>query len=340
MTVIYGLLCPETDELRYIGKADDPPARLRSHISRARVSAERHHSVRWIRSLLRRGLRPKMIILEHLADGADWAEAERRHIAEALARGARLTNSTPGGEGIILGASARKRLAKKSAQRWRDPAYAERCRASLSAAISRKFAEDSEYRERCKKGSQQAWAIRKSRERYQIDEVRDLVGDLPNIIHSNEVRARFEGTSRTIISRHLKALCGEGLIHPVAKGVYAKDLSDPQSIAAEIIRGYGFDVSRDDFECVSSKARIRLRSVYATREPTWHIQINGSWLNITDSARARLAHAAAARTSELPEVKARRSERAKTLWANPVIRERRVAGMQRSFAQRGSAVNG
>ena len=89
MASIYGLTDPETGELRYIGKAADPEKRLRGHMREMR----RHTPLYcWLRKVGKPGL----VILE--ADCGDWAEAERRLIAGARARGDRLLNIADGGD--------------------------------------------------------------------------------------------------------------------------------------------------------------------------------------------------------------------------------------------------
>lgn len=88
---IYGLLNPETGELRYIGKADNPAKRLATHMRDAR---RRNTPVYcWIRSL---ATAPVMLVLE--SDCLDWEGAERRWIARAKVAGIRLLNLADGGD--------------------------------------------------------------------------------------------------------------------------------------------------------------------------------------------------------------------------------------------------
>mgnify|MGYP000225487771 CR=1 FL=1 len=99
---IYGLACPETREIRYVGKSFDPEFRLRSgsgHIGCANRGDDTHRG-RWIRSLLSRGLSPSLVILEE-TDVDGWERAERRWIKQfrELIR-ERLTNHTEGGDGV------------------------------------------------------------------------------------------------------------------------------------------------------------------------------------------------------------------------------------------------
>lgn len=100
MVFIYGLLCPIDEAIRYIGKSVMPEKRFIAHLSGARRQTYDHHTARWIRKLEADNLRPSLVILEELADGADWRSAERGWITRAQKAGWPLTNSTAGGEGL------------------------------------------------------------------------------------------------------------------------------------------------------------------------------------------------------------------------------------------------
>lgn len=89
MASIYGLY-DDKGRLRYIGKANDPTARLKTHISDAR----RHN--RPVCAWINKHGSPVMRVLE--ANCADWRESERRLIAEARKRGDRLLNLADGGD--------------------------------------------------------------------------------------------------------------------------------------------------------------------------------------------------------------------------------------------------
>lgn len=87
---IYALTDSKTGEIRYIGKANCPERRLKSHM---RDSVRRDTPVyRWIR---KNGL-PGMIILH--ADCDDWKSAEIDAICHHKAMGARLLNVAMGGD--------------------------------------------------------------------------------------------------------------------------------------------------------------------------------------------------------------------------------------------------
>ncbi|MBB3010642.1 GIY-YIG nuclease family protein [Cupriavidus alkaliphilus] len=92
---IYVLTCPETGEIRYVGKANDPAARLKSHLRDARRRSTPVYC--WIRSLAERGLAPKMSVL-CLVPADEWEVAERRTIAACRRQGCRLLNLAEGGD--------------------------------------------------------------------------------------------------------------------------------------------------------------------------------------------------------------------------------------------------
>jgi hypothetical protein len=90
--VIYGLCDPATMELRYVGKARDLAARLRSHRWERQGGDTR--KARWMRTL---DGEPVAVVLETVTED-QWESAERRWIADLRSAGARLTNVAPGGE--------------------------------------------------------------------------------------------------------------------------------------------------------------------------------------------------------------------------------------------------
>lgn len=77
MVEIYALHDPDTNEIRYIGKANNAQKRLKSHI------LDRRHNrpvCQWVKSLVENGKAPVVRVLETVpAD--QWEEAERRLIA-------------------------------------------------------------------------------------------------------------------------------------------------------------------------------------------------------------------------------------------------------------------
>lgn len=98
MIYIYGLRCPVSGEIRYIGKSTQPHKRLKAHLGAAKRCEYDHHTARWIRSVGDGAI--ALEILDTLDAGSDWQERERHWIAAAECMGWPLTNSTAGGEGL------------------------------------------------------------------------------------------------------------------------------------------------------------------------------------------------------------------------------------------------
>lgn len=142
--VIYGLFCPISGRLRYVGKTKNVEFRLRRHVSTARRGFDSHRD-RWVRTLLAQGAAPTMAILRHVQPGECWASAEREEIARALARGERLTNSTAGGDGVdpidatVAAEWSRKKRANGE-RIWRDPEIRRKMVDSIRVAKARESA--------------------------------------------------------------------------------------------------------------------------------------------------------------------------------------------------------
>lgn len=100
MIYIYALRCPETGVTRYIGKTTTPETRLKGHVLKAQSGRTNHHCAHWIRSLLAKGLRPEMVVVDQVPDGGDWKAAESKAIQAHRLVGCDLTNLTGGGEGF------------------------------------------------------------------------------------------------------------------------------------------------------------------------------------------------------------------------------------------------
>lgn len=95
-TYIYKLIDPETLEIRYVGKSNDPEQRLIYHMSHCLY--EKTYKARWLKSLHVRGLRPILEIVEKVPL-AIWQEREMYWIQHCRSQGCPLTNTTDGGDG-------------------------------------------------------------------------------------------------------------------------------------------------------------------------------------------------------------------------------------------------
>lgn len=89
---IYGLYCPNTGEIKYIGKANNSISRFKSHL---RDCNTRNTPVyQWIRSLRQSGQIPVMKVL---CVTSDWIKDERLIIKQYRESGAELLNVAIGG---------------------------------------------------------------------------------------------------------------------------------------------------------------------------------------------------------------------------------------------------
>lgn len=96
-TFIYGLIDPRDNQIKYVGKSNNPSARLGGHVS-CRASGEKG---RWIAELGAMGLLPIITVLEETTE-AQWSEREQHWIAAMRASGCALLNVQAGGGGNQL----------------------------------------------------------------------------------------------------------------------------------------------------------------------------------------------------------------------------------------------
>lgn len=133
---IYVLCDPSDLKVRYVGKSETPERRLKAHVRDA--SRGRHATARWITQLLALGTTPIMRVIGEVPCGEDWGEAEKRAIAEHIAAGCDLTNSTSGGQGLrLLRPEDRAACSRSMSAAWARPGARERRCASLKAASAR-----------------------------------------------------------------------------------------------------------------------------------------------------------------------------------------------------------
>jgi hypothetical protein len=115
--------------VRYVGKTIKKTSyRLAAHIKEARNGSKTHKS-KWIRKCLVNGYVPTLTVLE-VVEG-DGLDAERSWIGRLKQQGARLTNGTDGGEGMVgyrHSSEARARIGIANKGRKRSPEEVERIR--------------------------------------------------------------------------------------------------------------------------------------------------------------------------------------------------------------------
>lgn len=107
MTVIYGLY-DKCGVLRYVGKANDPDKRMKSHLRD--MLTRRTPLYDWMR---KHGV-PEMRILDSGCE--DWRASERKLIEDARLSGVQLLNVADGGDQPFCSSSVRKQNGQKTAK--------------------------------------------------------------------------------------------------------------------------------------------------------------------------------------------------------------------------------
>jgi hypothetical protein len=95
--IIYGLIDPNSKELRYVGYTSYPQKRYLEHIYK---TASKSHKNNWIKSLLLNQQKPEMVILETYLSAEELPIAEIDTIEYYKFIGCNLTNGTIGGDGV------------------------------------------------------------------------------------------------------------------------------------------------------------------------------------------------------------------------------------------------
>ena len=98
--LIYKLIDPTNNEIRYIGKTKNSlKKRLYEHLTKRNLVPKTHKN-HWIKQLLKLGLKPKIETLE-ITDINNWEGREMFHIKKLRDNGVNLTNLTDGGDGAL-----------------------------------------------------------------------------------------------------------------------------------------------------------------------------------------------------------------------------------------------
>lgn len=95
-TFIYTLSDPDTNEIRYVGKSNNPKYRLRKHIELSKQDKNKTHKENWILSLLNKNLKPIIEIIDEVSID-EWEFWEIYWIYQFKTWGFNLTNTTTGG---------------------------------------------------------------------------------------------------------------------------------------------------------------------------------------------------------------------------------------------------
>lgn len=108
MVKIYTLSHPVTNEIRYVGKTKFS---LNDRLCKHLITKENNHRSKWIHSLTKIGLKPKIEILEEVLE-SNWQQTEQYWIAQLRAWNFNLVNLTNGGESGIISERCRKACIK------------------------------------------------------------------------------------------------------------------------------------------------------------------------------------------------------------------------------------
>lgn len=99
MMFIYGLIDPDTRQLRYIGQSIRGFARPISHWKNKRNRELKDHAHCWVRSVLKRGKVPEIEVIQECSSFAELDEAEDFWMEYFRMIGCDLTNTYHGGKG-------------------------------------------------------------------------------------------------------------------------------------------------------------------------------------------------------------------------------------------------
>lgn len=94
---IYALIDPRENQIRYIGKANNPLERLKDHLSKRSLKIKTYKN-NWIKSLLELNLKPNIEIIDEILE-SEWQFWEQHYISLYKSWGFNLTNGTLGGDG-------------------------------------------------------------------------------------------------------------------------------------------------------------------------------------------------------------------------------------------------
>lgn len=99
-TSIYILRDPRNNEVRYVGKANNPFERYRNHNNQGRD--KNTHKRNWINELRKDKLKPILEIIDTVPVDK-WKEYEKFYIKKYIEEGCNLVNYTNGGDGCTFG---------------------------------------------------------------------------------------------------------------------------------------------------------------------------------------------------------------------------------------------
>lgn len=195
--LVYGLVDPRNNAIRYVGKTIHPQQRMSNHMN----EISNCHRSHWLQELKRLGLTPTMIPLTIIDGLWPWQYEEKWWIKHLRSRGCNLVNNTDGGDGVSgLPEETRKRMGLVWLGRKHTP---EALRKMAAASSGRKFSSESRAKQsRAHKGRVITWGkkLSASAHKFSADQVVDI---FIRLIEGERVidLAREYGCARTTISK-------------------------------------------------------------------------------------------------------------------------------------------
>lgn len=103
MVYIYTLSTEDDpNNIRYVGKTNETlHRRLKRHLSPSYLNENNNYKNNWLKKLLKENRKPIIKIIDEVSED-DWVFWEQYWISQFISWGFKLTNTTIGGEGIIL----------------------------------------------------------------------------------------------------------------------------------------------------------------------------------------------------------------------------------------------
>jgi len=99
--LIYGLVDPDTKEIRYVGKSSYGLKRPKEHFKPSNYLKQKNHKAHWIKKLISEGKLPEIIVLKTAETEERLNQLEIETIKYYRDAGNALTNGTDGGEGSL-----------------------------------------------------------------------------------------------------------------------------------------------------------------------------------------------------------------------------------------------
>jgi hypothetical protein len=172
-TFIYGLICPISNDIRYVGKSNNPEQRFKRHLKNA-VGNDTHHCANWIRSL--NGKLPLLKIIERCPIHK-WKERESFWILKYKSDGAELTNCKGGGDGADFTSAEtreKQRLAKIGNSIHKGFKVSEDGKLRMSISAIEKFKLNPELKIAIRENQKKAAAKNRGLSEMQVQEVKKM----------------------------------------------------------------------------------------------------------------------------------------------------------------------